>query len=173
MVIILVFTYIFKVNIGLFIGCNIIEANNTAITKESFLALNNILNSTNFVLNKAENNYEDIAVINDNSELPVNYMVKYHEIMKEKYIRFDYSFNDSDSVRGGYKLENKSEGVKLYYYGYPYDSQKNNSCSLCKCRKVECLKYSCSCLKSGNKCNNLCTCMNCKNKENNIFKINS
>ena len=68
MVIILVFTYIFKVNIGLFIGCNIIEANNTAITKESFLALNNILNSTNFVLNKAENNYEDIAVINDNSE---------------------------------------------------------------------------------------------------------
>jgi len=53
------------------------------------------------------------------------------------------------------------------------DSQKNTSCSLCKCRKVECLKYSCSCLKSGNKCNNLCTCMNCKNKENNIFKINS
>ena len=68
-----------------------------------------------------------VTLINDNSELPVNYMVKYHEIMKEKYIRFDYSFNDSDSVRGGYKLENKSEGVKLYYYGYPYDSQKNNS----------------------------------------------
>jgi hypothetical protein len=26
-------------------------------------------------------------------------------------------------------------------------------------------------LKSGNKCNNLCICMNCKNKENNIFKV--
>ena len=51
-----------------------------------------------------------------------------------------------------------------------FDKQKNNY-SLCKCRKVECLKYSCSCLKCGNKCNSLCTCMNCKNKENNIFKI--
>ena len=46
-----------------------------------------------------------------------------------------------------------------------------NDNSLCKCKRVECLKYSCSCLKSGNKCNNLCTCINCKNKENNIFKI--
>ena len=51
-----------------------------------------------------------------------------------------------------------------------FDKQKNNY-SLCKCRKVECLKYSCSCLKCGNKCNSFCTCMNCKNKENNIFKI--
>ena len=51
------------------------------------------------------------------------------------------------------------------------ETQKN-SCSLCKCKKVECLKYSCSCLKSGNKCNNLCGCTNCKNKENYIFKIN-
>ena len=51
-----------------------------------------------------------------------------------------------------------------------FDKQKNNY-SLCKCKKVECLKYSCSCLKCGNKCNSFCTCMNCKNKENNIFKI--
>ena len=53
-----------------------------------------------------------------------------------------------------------------------FDLQKNNY-SLCKCKKVECLKYSCSCLKSGNKCNSLCACMNCKNKENNIFKVDS
>ena len=48
----------------------------------------------------------------------------------------------------------------------------NNIYSICKCKKVECLKYSCSCLKSGNKCSGLCSCINCKNRDNNnIFKI--
>ena len=53
------------------------------------------------------------------------------------------------------------------------DNQNNQKAvySICKCKKVECLKYSCSCLKSGNRCNNLCSCMNCKNKDSNLFKI--
>ena len=57
-------------------------------------------------------------------------------------------------------LNNHTDNPKIFY-------------SICKCKKVECLKYSCSCLKSGNKCNSLCSCMNCKNKDknNNIFKI--
>ena len=35
---------------------------------------------------------------------------------------------------------------------------------LCNCKKIECLKFSCACLKKGNKCKENCFCKNCKNK---------
>lgn len=47
-----------------------------------------------------------------------------------------------------------------------------NGYSICKCKKVGCLKYTCSCLKSGNKCYDFCGCINCQNKQNKFLKIN-
>ena len=66
-----------------------------------------------------------------------------------------YNSNINSSNKG---LNSQTDNMKVAY-------------SICKCKKVECLKYSCSCLKSGNKCSNLCSCINCKNKDNNLFKI--
>jgi hypothetical protein len=40
--------------------------------------------------------------------------------------------------------------------------KKSNSC---KCKKTSCSKYSCNCLRNGNKCDLLCSCKNCENKE--------
>ena len=77
----------------------------------------------------------------------------------------NYYINSSNKSNKKNKKCNSSNNKSLNN-----DNQKNIY-SICKCKKVECLKYSCSCLKSGNKCCGLCSCINCKNKDNNIFKI--
>ena len=63
----------------------------------------------------------------------------------------------------GRKIANNSNNKSLNI-----DTQKT-TVSICKCKKVECLNYTCSCLKAGNRCNNLCSCSNCKNIDKNIF----
>ena len=73
---------------------------------------------------------------------------------------------------------NKKDNIKFNTTSVAKKNKINNSdnkmiYNLCKCKKVECLRYSCSCLKSGNKCSNLCNCINCKNKEENKFIIDS
>ena len=78
------------------------------------------------------------------------------------------SINNNNKTSSGNKSNNKIK--KLNNTNSKIDSQKL-AYSLCKCKKVECLKYSCSCLKSGNKCCELCSCFNCKNKDNRLFKI--
>lgn len=53
------------------------------------------------------------------------------------------------------------------------EKEHQNNYSICKCKRVGCIKYTCSCLKSGNKCNDCCGCVNCQNKEeNNFLRIN-
>ena len=107
---------------------------------------------------------------NDNKENICNNSFN-NLINKNDYEEINHLNNNSSykkSTKKNKKIFTNSNSKSLN----DFDTQKNNY-SLCKCKKVECLKYSCSCLKSGNKCNNLCTCMNCKNKENNIFKVDS
>lgn len=43
-----------------------------------------------------------------------------------------------------------------------YQKVKKNSS--CKCQKTSCSKYSCNCLRNGNRCDLLCSCKNCENK---------
>jgi hypothetical protein len=57
----------------------------------------------------------------------------------------DYIFDPGNNVKKEY------EKVK-----------KSNSC---KCKKTNCTKYSCNCLRNGNKCDLLCSCKNCQNKD--------
>ena len=109
------------------------------------------------------NNYNNIQNINEdieNNGCKYNIISYYSDNKNIKKSRKNNSKNNSNSKNDSY---NKN-------LNYQIDNQK---CiySICKCKKVECLKYSCSCLKSGNKCNNLCSCMNCKNKESNLFQI--
>ena len=111
------------------------------------------------------NNLNSIININEEDENNrcknnINYNY-YSDIKKIKKNKKNISKNNTKSKND---INNISLNAQI-------DNQKG-SYSICKCKKVECLKYSCSCLKSGNKCTNLCSCMNCKNKEsNNIFQI--
>ena len=144
---------------------------------------NNLNNTSNKKSSNKSIAYEHLCKTAENLDLEkmVDYIVsstkvynRYNDNKENYFLNNNFNSlinkNEIDDLNNtnstGKKSKKKSDIINN-------DSQKNNSCSLCKCRKVECLKYSCSCLKSGNKCNNLCTCMNCKNKENNIFKINS
>lgn len=144
---------------------------------------NNLNNTSNKKSSNKSIAYEHLCKTAENLDLEkmVDYIVsstkvynRYNDNKENYFLNSNFNSlinkNEIDDLNNtnstGKKSKKKSDIINN-------DSQKNNSCSLCKCRKVECLKYSCSCLKSGNKCNNLCTCMNCKNKENNIFKINS
>jgi len=68
----------------------------------------------------------------------------------------NYSYIDVDEMLDyifdpGNNLKKEYEKVK-----------KGNSC---KCKKTSCSKYSCNCLRNGNKCDLLCSCKNCENKE--------
>ena len=61
----------------------------------------------------------------------------------------------------------KTELTKLFIETMKLDVDKNlviTACLLCNCKKIECLKFSCACLKKGNKCKENCFCKNCKNK---------
>ena len=104
------------------------------------------------------NNHNNIITINEENE---NYNY-YSDNKINKKSKKNISKNNTNSKIDSYSnIKNLNSQIENQKGGY----------SICKCKKVECLKYSCSCLKSGNKCNNLCSCMNCKNKENNIFQI--
>ena len=156
-------------------------------TKNKINKKQNHLNNTS---NKKSSNksiaYEHLCKTAENLDLEkmVDYIVSSTKVYnryndnKENYF-LNNNFNslinkNENSDVNNINSSGKKSKKKLDEINNNDDLQKNNnSCSLCKCKKVECLKYSCSCLKSGNKCNNLCTCTNCKNKENNIFKINS
>ena len=108
----------------------------------------------------------------------------------------NYSNNNPNNINQNETFDNNNGFINNYNSNYYINSEKknnknnkNNNCnnnsnaksinsqtnnhqiaySICKCKKVECLKYSCSCLKSGNKCGNLCSCVNCKNKGSNIL----
>ncbi len=48
--------------------------------------------------------------------------------------------------------------------------EKNKTSNSCKCKKTGCSKYSCSCLRNGNKCDFLCSCKTCGNKKDESIK---
>lgn len=126
--------------------------------------------------------------------LDLEKMVDYIVSNTKKYNRYNdnkeyFSNNINNLINKNINIENNNnEFNNNYYINSTHKSNKkcknsmtnsNNKSlinqkvaySICKCKKVECLKYSCSCLKSGNKCSNLCSCMNCKNRDCNLFKI--
>ena len=104
---------------------------------------------------------------NDNKDGFSNNHINHLINQNENYDNNKFNTFNSNSANKSNKKYNNNSSNK----GFNLDNQKNIY-SICKCKKVECLKYSCSCLKSGNKCSGLCSCINCKNKDNNnIFKI--
>ena len=107
---------------------------------------------------KIYNRYND----NNNKENYSNNLINYNDLESG-------NFNIKNSEKKGNLIFNNNNSNKKIFNSQ-IDNQKTPY-SLCKCKKVECLKYSCSCLKSGNKCSNLCSCLNCKNKESKKFKI--
>ena len=102
-----------------------------------------------------------------------------HNSINNNLINQNESFDKDNEYKGNYNnfyinSENKSnKQIKKLNINSNKKNLSNQkfAYSICKCKRVECLKYSCSCLKSGNKCSNLCSCMNCKNKDCNLFKI--
>ena len=99
---------------------------------------------------------------NDNKE---NYCNNFNNLINQNDTNdIIYSSNsEKKSTKKNKKIANNSNNKSLNI-----DTQKT-TVSICKCKKVECLNYTCSCLKAGNRCNNLCSCSNCKNIDKNIF----
>jgi hypothetical protein len=117
-----------------------------------------IVSSTKIYNRYNDNNKENYSnnLINYNDLESGNFNIINNNDIKHSERKSDAIFNDNNSNK--ISLNNLIDNQKTPY-------------SICKCKKVECLKYSCSCLKSGNKCSNLCSCINCKNKDNKKFKI--
>ena len=153
-----------------------------SVKKNLLPSLSNELKSnTKIKKNVNENNnnilYDNLCKTAENLDLEkmVDYIVSSTKIYnryndnKENIDTNNFNFNTSE------KKGIESKNINLIDEKNMQNIQINqkNFYSLCKCKRVECLKYSCSCLKSGNKCNNLCSCINCKNRESNIFKIDS
>ena len=155
-----------------------------SVKKNLLPSLSNELKS-NTKKNKNINNnndvYDNLCKTTENLDLEkmIDYIVSSTKIYnryndnKENISTNNFNliyYNNNTDINN---ISDKKNIKKNNCNNYNENSQSNqkNYYSLCKCKRLECLKYSCSCLKSGNKCNNLCTCINCKNKENNIFKI--
>ena len=117
-----------------------------------------IVSSTKIYNRYNDNNKENYSnnLINYNDLESGNFNIINNNDIKNSERKSNAIFNNNNSNK--ISLNNLIDNQKTPY-------------SICKCKKVECLKYSCSCLKSGNKCSNLCSCINCKNKDNKKFKI--
>ena len=124
---------------------------------------------------KIYNRYNDNKENYSNNQNNNNLINQNESNEKEKYNNYSYDYNYYSENKNNKKIKKNNNDNFSYSKNLnnQIDNQNNQKAvySICKCKKVECLKYSCSCLKSGNRCNNLCSCMNCKNKDSNLFKI--
>ena len=72
-------------------------------------------------------------------------------------------YNKDKSIRRKIKENNN-----LIKYNRPNKEDKRkdiiSDCSVCKCKKSGCGKYTCNCLKKGKKCGIHCKCLDCTNK---------
>lgn len=63
-------------------------------------------------------------------------------------------------------MEKKCEVDEVVFDNNFFENiNESSKTSSCKCKRTKCIKYSCSCLKMGNKCNAFCNCLNCKNNK--------
>ena len=144
------------------------------------------LNSSNKKTSNDSTPYDYLCRTTESLDLEkmVDYIVsstkiynRYNDNNKENYSNNIINYNDLESIMNNNDIKNSERKNNVIFnhsnkksLNNQFDNQKT-AYSICKCKKVECLKYSCSCLKSGNKCSNLCSCINCKNKDNKKFKI--
>ena len=121
---------------------------------------------------KIYNRYNDNKENYSNNHL--NNLINYNESYDENGYFNIHNTNNYTNTENKSNRKNKKESCcknsSFKTLNNQLETQKAGY-SICKCKKVECLKYSCSCLKSGNKCSSLCSCINCKNKDKNLFKI--
>lgn len=68
-----------------------------------------------------------------------------NELESDLNEKLNYIFDPETNVKKGYAKEKKSNS--------------------CKCAKSNCTKFLCSCLRNGLKCDFLCSCKNCENKQ--------
>ena len=144
------------------------------------------LNSSNKKTSNDSTPYDYLCRATESLDLEkmVDYIVsstkiynRYNDNNKENYSNNIINYNDLENIIDNNDIKNSERKNNIIFnnsnkksLNNQFDNQKT-AYSICKCKKVECLKYSCSCLKSGNKCSNLCSCINCKNKDNKKFKI--
>ena len=144
---------------------------------------NNLNNTSNKKSSNKSIAYEHLCKTAENLDLEkmVDYIVSSTKVYnryndnKENYCNnFNNLINQNDtndiiySNNSEKKSTKKNKKIASNNKSLNIDTQKT-TVSICKCKKVECLNYTCSCLKAGNRCNNLCSCSNCKNIDKNIF----
>ena len=113
--------------------------------------------------NNCNNNTFDNNFIN---EINLNEMVDFIISSTKKYNR--YLHNNKNIKYNEKKKTNKEIQKNNFIIKNNFHNQNNNQNEnekiFCNCKKIECLKFSCVCLKKGNKCKENCFCKNCKNK---------
>ena len=86
-------------------------------------------------------------------------------ISSTKHYNKNYHFYDKDNniELNEDSIDINKENINNNNLGDNKDINEINYHS-CKCRKIGCSKYSCSCLRGGLKCGKFCNCKNCNNK---------
>ena len=79
-----------------------------------------------------------------------HYNKNYHFYEKEND-NIALNENENKETMNNKNIENNKEMIEFNYHS-------------CKCKKIGCSKYSCSCLRGGLKCGKFCNCKNCNNK---------
>ena len=112
---------------------------------------------------KKNNNNNNISFDNNlTNEINLNEMVDFIISSTKKYNR--YLHNNKNTKNNEKKKINKDYQKNNFIIKNNNIQNNINEKILCNCKKIECLKFSCACLKKGNKCKENCFCKNCKNK---------
>lgn len=134
----------------------------------------NYYNSFSNLLNKKRNyNVGSIKknlmpTLQDNSKFYNNMIINYddknfeEEDDIEKMV--DFIINTTKPYKKDKNYKTKSNSKIYFDSNNKNKSQNINPNSICKCKKVGCSKFSCNCLKKGNKCSIFCKCIGCENK---------
>ena len=148
----------------------------TTITNHSSIDLN----GNNQLLNTNINNNNSNIHIGSVKKNLMNTLQKENfkedeEIDLEKMI--DYIISSTKHYNKNYHFYDKDNNIELNEDSIDINKENINNNNLgdnkdineinyhsCKCRKIGCSKYSCSCLRGGLKCGKFCNCKNCNNK---------
>ena len=138
------------------------------------------IHGNNQILNKNINNTNSNIHIGSVKKNLMNTLQKENfkddeEIDLEKMI--DYIISSTKHYNKNYHFYDKDNNIELNEDSIDINKENINNNNLgdnkeineinyhsCKCRKIGCSKYSCSCLRGGLKCGKFCNCKNCNNK---------
>jgi hypothetical protein len=148
----------------------------TTITNHSSIDINGNNQILNTNINKNNSNIH-IGSVKKNlmNTLQKENFKEDEEIDLEKMI--DYIISSTKHYNKNYHFYDKDNNIELNEDCIDINKENINNNNLedkkdineinyhsCKCRKIGCSKYSCSCLRGGLKCGKFCNCKNCNNK---------